>query len=135
MRLVTVVGDEKANPEKLRSRLAGIVDIHFEPLEVATKAERSLSAVFDTDLNNEPRLQRLKEWLKRKPANAKAIFLTDKSSHLQQTRAYALGATDILYRPVDGRELLAKLWGWSRMRMALAYAFWGADSLSRTQGN
>ena len=133
MRLVG--GDEKANPEKLRSRLAGIVDIHFEPLEVATKAEPSLSAVFDTDLNNEPRLQRLKEWLKRKPANAKAIFLTDKSSHLQQTRAYALGATDILYRPVDGRELLAKLWGWSRMRMALAYAFWGADSLSRTQGN
>jgi hypothetical protein len=41
MRLVTVVGDEKANPEKLRSRLAGIVDIHFEPLEVATKAEPS----------------------------------------------------------------------------------------------
>jgi DNA-binding NarL/FixJ family response regulator len=101
MRLVTVVGDEKANPEKLRSRLAGIVDIHFEPLESQRRRSPALSAAFDINLNNEPRLQRLKEWLKRKPANAKAIFLTEKSSHLQQTRAYALGATDILYRPVD----------------------------------
>lgn len=111
MRLVTVVGDASTNPKSLRSRLAGIVDIHFEPIETAISAELGLSTVFDIDLNNETPLLRLKEWLKRKPPNAKAIFLTEKTSHLQQTRAYALGATDILYRPVDGRELLTKLWG------------------------
>lgn len=62
-------------------------------------------------LNNETALLNLKEWLGRKPKNAKAIFLIDKASLLQRTRAYALGATDVLHPPIVGRELLAALWG------------------------
>ena len=58
-----------------------------------------------------PPLLALKEWLRCKPANAKAIFLTDRQSHLQDARAHALGATDILHRPVNGRELLNMLLG------------------------
>jgi putative nucleotidyltransferase with HDIG domain len=53
----------------------------------------------------------LKEWLTRKPAHAKAIFITDKTSHLENTRAVAIGATDVLHQPIDGRALLTKLWG------------------------
>jgi putative nucleotidyltransferase with HDIG domain len=68
------------------------------------------SIVFDIDLANVSPLLKVKEWLRYKPANAKAIFLVDKSSHLQQTRALSLGATDVLPRQAGARELLKKLW-------------------------
>lgn len=111
MHRITVIGDTRSNPKGIRKRLAGIVEIDFRPLEQAWKSDLGTSTVFDVDLNNDAPFQILKEWLRRKPANAKAIFLTDRNSHLQHTRAYALGATDILYRPVDGRDLLVKMWG------------------------
>jgi putative nucleotidyltransferase with HDIG domain len=108
---MTLIGDSRARPKAIRRQLAGILDINFEPIENALSSEPGPLTVFDIDLTNEGPLQNLKEWLRRKPANAKAIFLTDKTSHLQHTRAYALGATDVLNRPLDGRELLVKLWG------------------------
>jgi putative nucleotidyltransferase with HDIG domain len=108
---VTLIGDSRANPKVLRKQLAGILDIDFEPLEQALHADPGASTVFDIDLTKESPLLNLKEWLRRKPANAKVIFLTDKNSHLQHARAYALGATDVLHRPIDGQELLTKLWG------------------------
>jgi putative nucleotidyltransferase with HDIG domain len=111
MHHVTVIGDLRANPRALRNQLAGILDIDFAPIEQALRSDPGASIIFDVDLSNDTSLLNLKEWLKRKPANAKAIFLTDKASHLQHSRAYALGATDILHRPIDGRELLTKLWG------------------------
>src|ERR1700728_4000769 len=111
MHRITFVGDSRADPKILRTRLAGILDVDFEPLEQALGSDPGSLTVFDIDLANELPLSKLKEWLRRKPSNAKAVFLTDKSSHLQNTRAYALGATDILHRPIDGRELLTKLWG------------------------
>src|SRR5262249_39129440 len=53
----------------------------------------------------------LKEWLKRRPLNGKTIFIADRSSHLECARARALGATAVLHRPIDTRELLKALWG------------------------
>jgi len=111
MHLVTLIGDSRANPLSFQKKLAGLVQVDFNVFAKAKSREPGLSTVFDVDLDNEAQLLDLKEWLKRKPPNAKAIFLTDKNSHLQQTRAHALGATDILHRPLDPRELLKKLWG------------------------
>jgi putative nucleotidyltransferase with HDIG domain len=110
MHHVTLICDSRANPRVLRRELAGILDVDFEPLEQALHSDPGASTVFDIDLANESPLSDVKEWLSRKPANAKVIFLTDKTSHLQHARAYALGATDVVYRPIDGRELLRKLW-------------------------
>jgi putative nucleotidyltransferase with HDIG domain len=111
MHHVTVIGDSGADTKTLRSKFAGILEIEFKPIEQALHANPGVSTVFDIDLTDDLSLLNLKEWLRRKPANAKAIFLTDKASHLQHTRARALGATDILDRPINGRELLTKLWG------------------------
>ncbi len=108
---LTVIADLRANTDVLRKQLAGIFDIDLQPLEEAFRAAPGAATVFDIDLRDELSLLKLKCWLGRKAANAKAIFLIDKSSHLQQARAYALGATDVLHRPIDGRELLTKLWG------------------------
>ena len=111
MHHITLIGDSRANPAALRRQLAGTLEINFVSLEEALNAQPGLETVVDINLQDDARLPLLKEWLGRKPAHAKAIFITDKTSHLQQTRAVALGATDVLYRPLDTRALLGKLWG------------------------
>lgn len=108
---LTVIADARADTDVLRKQLKGIFDIEIETVEEATRSAPAAATILDINLRDEPSLLKLKSWLGRKAANAKAIFLVDKGSHLQQARAYALGATDVLYRPLDGRELLTKLWG------------------------
>jgi putative nucleotidyltransferase with HDIG domain len=110
-RRVKLVGDSHANLKGLRKQIECFIDFDFEQIDQALRSDPGDSTVFDIDLTNDAPLFHLKEWLRRKPANAKAIFLTDKASRLQHARACALGATDILYRPIDGRELLTKLLG------------------------
>ena len=58
-----------------------------------------------------PHLLELKEWLKRKPKAGKVIFVIDKASRTEEIQANALGATDVIHRPINGRALLTLLWG------------------------
>jgi putative nucleotidyltransferase with HDIG domain len=111
MHQITLVGDTGVDPRYLRRQLAGIAEIDFQSFDDALRSNPGNSIMLDIDLGRESRLLHLKEWLRRRPAGAKAIFIIDKASHLQNTRACALGATDILHRPIDGRELLKKLLG------------------------
>ncbi len=111
MNSITLIGDGRSDPDQIQRKLAGVLKIDFASLDHATSAEPGSSVVFDIDLDNEATLPRIKDWLKRKPPHGKAIFLADRNSHLQQTRARAIGATDIVNRPLDKRELLKKLLG------------------------
>lgn len=108
---ITFVVDSLADHKALRDRLVGVIDADFRPLEQALRSDPTDSIALDVDLARGTHLQQLKEWLGRKPAKAKAIFAVDKASHLQHARAFSLGATDILFRPLDARELLKTLWG------------------------
>jgi putative nucleotidyltransferase with HDIG domain len=108
---ITFVVDRLADHRALLDQIVGVVDIDLQPLEQALRSKPGFSIVLDVDLAKGSHLQQLKEWLGRKPAKAKAIFAVDKASHLQHARAFSLGATDILFRPIDGRELLKTLWG------------------------
>ena len=111
MHRISVIGDAHARPDDLARELAGLFEVEFEPLEAALDATPRQHTLVDIDLNNDPHLPPLKDWLRRKPKDAKVIFATDKASRLQEARAYALGATGIIHRPIDGRNLLTKLWG------------------------
>jgi putative nucleotidyltransferase with HDIG domain len=108
---LTVVAASDVSADALRKQLTGVLDVDCLPLNEALRSTPQAATVVDINLTNEPSLLKLKCWLSRKPENAKAIFLIDKASRLQEARACALGATDILHRPIDGRQLLAKLWG------------------------
>jgi len=108
---VALIGDSPASENALRRQLAGVAEVAFCALENALKSPLVKSSVLDIDLENDQSIVRVKDWLKRKSANAKAIFITDKASHLQNTRAYGIGATDVVHRPVQARAVLAKLWG------------------------
>ena len=108
---VVLIGNFSASDSALCRQLGRVAKISIVSLENALKSPPVASSVFNINLDREEPLIRLKDWLKRKPANAKAVFITDKTSHLQNTRAYALGATGVVHRPVHPHTLLAKLWG------------------------
>jgi len=67
--------------------------------------------VVGINLNDLARISDVKDWLRRKPKDTKVIFIVDKASRLEAARAYAIGATDLVHRPIDGKALLAKLHG------------------------
>ena len=111
MNQVAYYGDLCRNRERLHQQLANLFAIDFKPLESALEASLGQFTVFDFDLNDTTHLLKLKDKLKDRPKDAKVVFVTEKASRLQDTRALAIGATDIVHRPVEGRTLLAKLWG------------------------
>jgi len=91
-------------------QLSSIFQIEFKQLEDLAYERPGQYTVFDIDLRESSQIASIKEWLRTKPDGAKVIFFVDKDSRIQDTRAYAIGATDVLHRPIAGRRLLAKLW-------------------------
>ncbi len=67
--------------------------------------------VLDISLGDPSRLLELKDWLKRKPKDSKIVIVTDRASRLEDARAFAIGATHVLHRPIDAKLLLTRLWG------------------------
>jgi len=114
MHQLAYFGNLSGNSERLRKQLANLFEIEFKPLEHSLDSRLGAYTVFDFDLNDSTHLLRLKDKLKDKPKDAKVVFVTEKASRLQDARAFSLGATDVIYRPVDGRSLLSKLWSETR---------------------
>jgi putative nucleotidyltransferase with HDIG domain len=115
MNQVVYFGNLGGNRDRLCHQLASFFEIDFKPLESSLESRLGQYTVFDFDLNDTTHLLELKDKLKTKPKDAKVIFVTEKASRLQDTRALAIGATDVIHRPFDGRTLLAKLWGEVRL--------------------
>lgn len=111
MNRVVVFKENNRPPGIFCRQLAGLFEVEFKCVEDTGQSPPGAYTIFDFDLYDINRMGPLKEWLKRRPEGAKVIFLTDKGSHLQETQAYALGATDVLHRPVNGRAVLGRLWG------------------------
>ncbi len=108
---LNIIADSHANIRALREKLLGILDVQFVSLPEALASPPGPATLLDIDLAKQTAFSEVRRWLGRKPANAKAMFLVDKASRLQEARACALGATDVLHRPINYRTLLTKLWG------------------------
>lgn len=106
---LSVVGDARTRPEELARQMAGLFDLDFQLLQSAFRTTPKNPTLIDIDLDNHAELLSLKDWLSRKPQDAKIIFVTDKVSRLHEARAYALGATAIVHRPISGQAVLATL--------------------------
>ena len=87
---------------RLRKQLANLFEIQFEPLERSLDSALGQHAIFDCNLDDTAYLLHLKDKLKNWPKDAKAIFVVEKTSRLQETCVLALGPTDVVHRPVDG---------------------------------
>jgi putative nucleotidyltransferase with HDIG domain len=106
---LSVVGDARARPDELARQVAGLFQIDFQLLQSVLKTSPGHHTLIDVDLDDEGQLLPLKGWLSRKPKGARIIFIADKVSRLHHARAYALGATAIVQRPVTPHILLTKL--------------------------
>jgi putative nucleotidyltransferase with HDIG domain len=127
MNRLSFVGDSTFDAERLRRQLAGLLDVDFIELAGIGRSRPGLFTVVSVKFNNAPALLDLKEWMKSKPKGGKVIFATQPRSRLEETQAYALGATDLVHSPIDAKELLQKIWS--------DFAVLGGDSSElRTQG-
>jgi putative nucleotidyltransferase with HDIG domain len=106
---LSVVGDAHARPDELARQVANLFELDFQLLQSVLRTSPQHHTLIDIDLNDEDQLLPLKNWLTRKPKDVKIIFVADKISRLHQARAYALGATAIVHRPVTAQSLLASL--------------------------
>jgi putative nucleotidyltransferase with HDIG domain len=111
MNRVSVFSDRSDRSGQLRRELAGLLDVHRLGVEHIPHQLPEQFTVVDVNLKDVSRLPDLKEWLKRKPEGGKAIFVVDKLSRIEVTRAYGLGATDVVQRPLHAQDLLETVYG------------------------
>jgi len=67
--------------------------------------------VVDLELSDRFQAGHLRTWLRQRPKDGLAIFVVDRGSRIQTVRAFSIGATDIVRRPIRSEELLSKLLG------------------------
>ena len=111
MNSLSIIGGSAESKEFLRGALAGIFDSKFVEFSDIGQSTPGLCTLVDVDLNNVRYIPYLKKWLERKPTGAKVVFIADKTSGSQAERAFAIGASDVVYRPIQSADLLAKLLG------------------------
>ena len=107
---VAFVSDSTFDAQRLRRQLAGLLEVRFIELATSTATKPDRFTVVSANLSNASGLLDLKEWMKSKPKDGKVIFATQPGSRLEATQAYALGATDVVSKPIDAKELLEKIW-------------------------
>jgi putative nucleotidyltransferase with HDIG domain len=110
-RLATIC-DQAADAQSIREHFKGIFEVQCVHAERIFEAEPpGAYTVVGIDLSDVDRIRALKHWLKQKPKDAKLVFITERGSRLDAARAFAVGATDVVHRPIDANTLLNKLWG------------------------
>jgi putative nucleotidyltransferase with HDIG domain len=106
VRRIAVFTDASGTVDLVRRHIASRMPVRFEPLAQLAQCEPDYHTIIETDLTDTARLLHIKQWLSDTPARGKVIFITGAASRLESTRAYAVGATHVLARPVNGRTLL-----------------------------
>lgn len=111
MQQILFIADQRFRQDNFHRQFSDLLEIEYKPLESVLDDLPKRYTVFDIDLSDASKLLSLRDWIGRKPKNGKVIFITDKASRLQDVRAYGIGATDIIHRPIDRRTLMTKLRG------------------------
>jgi putative nucleotidyltransferase with HDIG domain len=111
MQTLCIVIDTPTKAAAIRRQLDGIFDLDCLDFDRIGDTEPPRELLFDIDFSRSGRAAKVKEWLERKPKDAKVIFAIDKASHLQSIQATALGATGILNRPFERQALIKMLLG------------------------
>ena len=111
MNRLSIFIDASTDIAATQRALSNVFELSFLPLASIASRKPEPYLVFDINMRDASHLGDVKDWLRRRPKNGKAVFVTDKASRVAQTQAHALGATDVIHRPIDGKSLLKLLWG------------------------
>jgi len=108
---LSIIADSIEQAQDVGRQLAGI--FVAQPLaRIGFSHEKPAKyTLVDLNLADSARLPELRLWLERRPPHGKAIFVIEPCDRRQVIQAYAIGATDVLNRPIDRRMLLTTLLG------------------------
>src|SRR5262245_4950512 len=109
MRHLAVVSDSAERASALKVRFADFFATEFVHVDALADSSPGELTFVEINLRDAARVSTLKTWRRRRPANGRAVFSVNPESHHESIQAYAIGATDIFPRPVDGAVLLRKL--------------------------
>jgi putative nucleotidyltransferase with HDIG domain len=108
MRRIAVISGCPEQAGNLRRRLGDFFAPELlRPDELAHAGPEEFVLV-DIDLKDAAQIANLKRWLQCRPHHGQAIFGVDRGSRHDSIQAYAIGATDVLPRPIDPKMLLHK---------------------------
>src|ERR1700688_2598402 len=100
MSRLSIFIEASTNTEAIRRQLAEIFELRFLHLDQIRGMQPEQNLVFDINMRDGTHLLEVKEWLKRKPKDGKVVFVIDQMSWIAEAQANALGATDVLHRPI-----------------------------------
>jgi putative nucleotidyltransferase with HDIG domain len=110
MSRLSIISDSIYRAELISSQIGNAFDTQIISLGDIPDEKPSKLTICDVNLDSS-HIPALKQWLNRRPKDAKIILAVDKGSHFQAMQANALGATDLLPRPLSGKPLLTKVLG------------------------
>jgi putative nucleotidyltransferase with HDIG domain len=114
MNQLTFVGAQRETALRMSKELGGLAEISFRGLDDPLEHLPGASMILDIDLSKDEIIPHIKQWLAKRPRPAKVICAVDRSSYLEYARACALGATDIVPRPIRAPDVISVLEGGSR---------------------
>ena len=103
---LSIISDSVHWAEYIGGQVAGIFQTQSYCRHDLACAMPAKYTVVDIDLEDSSHLPELRVWLKCRPKNGKTIFAVDRGVRHQTVQAYAIGATDVVDRPVDRKALL-----------------------------
>ena len=107
MRQLTILSSDK-QAYGLRNQLAGVFAVRWLATEDVAHQNQDPFVLVDIDLDDVTCIDLVRRWLELRPKQSTTIFAVDKCSRIQTVQAYAVGATDVVYRPISRSTLLNK---------------------------
>ena len=108
---VAIISDTIERAGEVAARMANYFEAERFALDGLPDAAPGELTLVDINLRDPGKVSDLKTWLKRRPAIGRVIFAINRDSHVDSVQAYAVGATDIVGRPVNARLLAWQLSG------------------------
>jgi HD-GYP domain-containing protein (c-di-GMP phosphodiesterase class II) len=109
MKQLSIVSSGRNRADDIARQFAGIFAVRALGLDELAREAPDAFTLVDIDLNGTAYVDDLRRWLQLRPKQGMTLFAVDKSSRIQTVRAYSIGATDIVFRPICRSTLLGKL--------------------------
>jgi putative nucleotidyltransferase with HDIG domain len=110
MHRLSIISDS-VDAGEIARQVAGMFETESFSRQSFPRSEPAQYTIVDIDLTDSSHISDLRHWLLRRPKDGKAIFVVEHGVRRQAAQAYAVGATDLLERPLNRKMLLTKLLG------------------------
>jgi putative nucleotidyltransferase with HDIG domain len=127
---LSIISDSVGRAKDVSRQLTGIFATRSFVRNRLSQAPPTKHAIVDIDLEDSSYLADLRLWLDLRPKCGKAIFVVEHGVRLQAVQAFAVGATDLVERPVDRKRLLMAFFGDIGSLVGAAFSAGISDGIS-----